>query len=175
MIKKMVLLIALALGIAGCGDSKPPEQPAAQASSELCARTNPDEIRRLFTRWNDALKDKTAQTVVGLYADDSILLPTLSDEARIAKDKKLAYFKKFTAEEPSAVIDPKVNMIEIGACNMAVDSGYYTFRFTRPKPDTPNPLRARYTFVYKYFGGKGWLIVSHHSSVMPPPNPHVEE
>ncbi len=57
----------------------------------------------------------------------------------------------------------KINMrqIEIG-CNMAVDSGLYTFSFAK----TGDKVKARYSFTYRW-DGRQWLIVSHHSSAMP--------
>ena len=47
----------------------------------------------------------------------------------------------------------------------AVNSGYYTFSFT--KDGEAKTLPARYSFTYVKSGDR-WLIVDHHSSAMPP-------
>jgi hypothetical protein len=48
--------------------------------------------------------------------------------------------------------------------NTAVNTGYYTFSYT--KDGEPRTLPARYslTFVKE---GESWMIVDHHSSAMP--------
>jgi hypothetical protein len=48
-----------------------------------------------------------------------------------------------------------------------VDAGLYTFTFGA----TGQVVHARYTFTYRWEGGK-WLITSHHSSAMPEQQPH---
>lgn len=133
--------------------------------TEKCRETDEKEIRDLFDRWNKSLQSLKPEEVAANYADPSILLPTASDEARLSKDRKLDYFKKFLEHEPTGTIDldPDTSMIEIG-CNIAVDSGLYTFEYKKPKRRT---VFARYSFVYKWNGEK-WLITSHHSSIMPP-------
>ncbi len=47
-------------------------------------------------------------------------------------------------------------------CNLAVDTGDYTFHFAVTDTD----IAARFTFVYEWYGSQ-WLIVSHHSSLAP--------
>jgi hypothetical protein len=48
--------------------------------------------------------------------------------------------------------------------NTAVNTGYYTFTYTKDG-ETKN-LPARYSFTYVKNGDR-WLIVDHHSSAMP--------
>ncbi len=117
------------------------------------------EIASLFSRWNQALQTGDARQVAGLYAERSILLPTLSDKARLTPEEKEDYFRHLLEKQPSAEI--VFRQIEIGK-DMAADSGLYTFAFAK----TGEKVKARYNFVYKRYGKK-WLIVSHHSSLMP--------
>lgn len=117
------------------------------------------EIASLFDRWNQALQTLDPQRVVALYAERSILLPTLSNKPRLTPSEKEEYFRHFLEKRPFSRID--MREIEIGT-DMAVDSGLYTFTFAQ----TGEVVRARYSFVYRWDGSR-WLITSHHSSVMP--------
>lgn len=54
-----------------------------------------------------------------------------------------------------------IRFIEVG-CNFAVDAGLYIFAFAK----TDAVVKARYSYTY-HWGGKQWLITSHHSSAMP--------
>ena len=65
----------------------------------------------------------------------------------------------FLENKPAGKIDSRT--IEIG-CNTAFDAGLYTFTFAK----TGAPVKARYTYTYKWQNGQ-WLISSHHSSAMP--------
>ncbi|WP_280192239.1 SgcJ/EcaC family oxidoreductase [Delftia sp. PS-11] len=131
---------------------------AAQAQDIACRKTDNAEIARLFEQWNDALKTRQADKVVALYAQDSLLLPTLSNTPRQTPEAKLDYFQHFLAKQPVGRIDSQV--IRIG-CNDAMASGLYTFRF-----GDGSMAAARYTFTYGW-DGQRWLITSHHSSAMP--------
>jgi uncharacterized protein (TIGR02246 family) len=121
--------------------------------------TTEEEIASLFDRWNQSLQTGDPAKVVANYAERSILLPTLSNRPRLTAAEKEEYFRGFLENGPSAKID--FRMIEIG-CNIAVDSGVYTFTFST----TGTQVSARYTFSYRWDGSK-WLITSHHSSFMP--------
>ena len=50
--------------------------------------------------------------------------------------------------------------------NAAVNTGYYTFSFVKDAETKSVPARYSFTYVKR---GDDWLIVDHHSSVMPPP------
>jgi hypothetical protein len=50
--------------------------------------------------------------------------------------------------------------------NTAINTGYYTFSFT--KDGEAKTIPARYSFVYLKRDGR-WMIVDHHSSAMPTP------
>lgn len=148
--KKHVILIALLI-LAGCASS--------ESSIDDCKETSVQEIESLFERWNDALETGDAHKVVANYAQESILLPTVSNKPRITAEEKLDYFEHFLENKPSGEID--FRMIQVG-CNTAFDAGLYTFTFGA----TSEQVRARYTYTYKW-DGKDWRITSHHSSAMP--------
>ncbi|MBV8046779.1 MAG: DUF4440 domain-containing protein [Paludibacterium sp.] len=136
---------------------------APLAYADDCKPTNPTEIAGLFDRWNGSLQTGDPARVVANYAQRSILLPTLSNKPRLTPEDKIDYFEHFLAKKPVGQID--LRFIDIG-CNSALDSGLYTFRF-----GDGSIAHARYTFTYAW-DGKQWLITSHHSSLMPEPEPH---
>jgi uncharacterized protein (TIGR02246 family) len=130
----------------------------ALADSEVCRKTTPQEIAGLFERWNNSLKSGDPDKVVANYAENSILLPTLSNTPRLTPAAKADYFEHFLAKKPQGKIDS--HWIDIG-CNDAVDAGLYTFTFA-----DGSVAHARYSYTYKW-NGRQWLITSHHSSLMP--------
>jgi len=132
---------------------------AKPGRTETCKETDQREIEALFDRWNNSLQTGQPGMVVANYAEGSVLLPTVSNTPRVTVAEKKDYFLHFLKDRPEGKIDWRV--IEIG-CNSAIDSGLYTFTFHA----TGATVKARYTFTYKWDGGK-WLITSHHSSRMP--------
>lgn len=123
-----------------------------------CVKINESEVAAMFDRWNDSLQTGDAKTVAENYLSDAVLLPTLSDKARLTDEERIDYFKKFLAKKPVGKIDSRT--IRIG-CNKAIDTGHYTFTF-----GDGSQAAARYTFTYSWNGEK-WLISTHHSSARP--------
>ena len=136
-------------------------QPVA-ALQEKCivaAEATEQDIAALFDTWNQALRSGDPEKVADLYAERSILLPTLSNTPRLTRAEKVEYVRHFLEHRPSGEI--VMRQISIGA-DIAVDTGLYTFHYAT----TGESVRARYSFTYGW-DGDGWRIVSHHSSVMP--------
>lgn len=130
----------------------------AAGTNQTCQAVSHAEIAGLFDRWNASLATLRPEEVIKNYADDAVLLPTLSNKPHVNQSDRIQYFTSFLTREPPGRIDSRV--IRIG-CNAATDSGIYTFTL---KDGTKVP--ARYSFAYEYHKGK-WLITSHHSSMMP--------
>lgn len=151
----LMMLIALA----GCSAQQRRASSPVGIFCEKRGSASKAEIAALFDRWNQALETGDPRRVVALYSEKSILIPTLSDKPRLTPAEKEEYFRHFLEKRPSAKID--MREIDIGA-DMAVDSGLYTFTFA----GTGEVVRARYSFAYRRFGSR-WLIISHHSSIMP--------
>lgn len=130
----------------------------AKDACERCEKITPSEVEKLFTRWNDSLKSKNIDSILSNYAEDAVLLPTLSTSPRKNQADIKKYFVDFVKNGPSGKIQERT--IRIG-CNWAMDTGLYLFSFSDGKE-----VQARYTYVYEYVNGK-WLIVNHHSSMSP--------
>lgn len=120
------------------------------------------EIAALFDDWNDTLRTGGPHDMALLYAEDAVLLPTVSNEVRSNREEVADYFEHFLQLHPRGVINEQ--HIDVLDNNTAVNSGVYTFDLI--KEGQPTFVVARYSFIYEKVGGK-WLIKSHHSSAMP--------
>ena len=158
-----IALTTLALACAvltGCASTG--SQPQASSSPPVqttCKAITEPEVAALFERWNQSLKSLSATEVVKNYAARSILLPTVSNKARLSAAEKEDYFVHFLENKPQGRID--MRFVDIG-CNTALDAGLYTFSFAK----TGTKVSGRYSFTYGW-DGQQWLITSHHSSAMP--------
>ena len=130
----------------------------ADARTENCRQTDEKEIASLFEGWNAALATGNPGNVVARYAENSILLPTVSNVPRLTPAAREDYFKMFLKSKPQGKIDSR--LIQIG-CNSAIDAGIYTFTFGDGRK-----VQARFSYTYGW-DGQQWLITSHHSSAMP--------
>lgn len=158
-----IALTTLALACAvltGCASTG--SQPLASSSPQVqttCKAITEPEVAALFERWNQSLKSLSAKEVVKNYAARSILLPTVSNKARLSAAEKEDYFVHFLENKPQGRID--MRFVDIG-CNTVLDAGLYTFSFAK----TGTKVSGRYSFTYGW-DGQQWLITSHHSSAMP--------
>lgn len=116
------------------------------------------DILSLFEQWNAALQTGDPKNVVALYADDAILLPTVSNQVRHNHAEIEDYFVNFLAKGPQGEIDESnIRIFD----QLAINSGVYTFAFNGGVT-----VQARFTFVYQQVAGD-WKIIEHHSSAMP--------
>jgi len=150
MIRMLVLPLAAATALTSA--------PAAAQTAHGCPVVTEAEVAGLFDRWNASLATLDPATVVANYADDAVLLPTVSKQPRFTQAEREDYFVHFLPNRPQGQILER--RIQLG-CGMAVDSGLYRFTFGDGRQVT-----ARYSYAYRHDGGR-WLIVSHHSSALP--------
>ena len=98
--------------------------------------------------------------MTALYAEDAILLPTVSNQVRHNHAEINDYFVNFLKKGPSGEIDESnVRIFD----NLAINSGVYTFSFS-----DGSKVQARFTYVYHHNGSE-WKIIEHHSSQLPEP------
>lgn len=126
--------------------------PAAQPITE-------DEVRGLFSLWNDALATLKPREVAMRYAEKGVLLPTVSDVPRTDFNSIQDYFENFLKNKPQGEILESNVMI---GHNFAQDCGIYEFTMGT----TGAKVKGRYSFIYVYEDDE-WKIAHHHSSVMP--------
>lgn len=149
-------LVTAALGGAAVG--------VAQAGEGKGGKVSQQEIAALFDQWNTALQTGHAEQVADRYAADAVLLPTASPEIRTDRAGIVDYFEHFQQRKPRG--EKIRSVINILDRDSAIDAGLYRFFLTDPKTGETKPVEARYTFEYEKRGGS-WLIVNHHSSVLP--------
>ncbi|WP_019594308.1 SgcJ/EcaC family oxidoreductase [Thioalkalivibrio sp. ALM2T] len=133
----------------------------ANESCVVCAPATRRLAEELFEGWNAALQTGDARKVAERYAEDAVLLPTVSNVPRTTHAEIQDYFEHFLEKKPHGTINTR--NVKLG-CNKLTDAGTYTFRVTDGGETKDVP--ARYTFVYENRDG-GWKIVHHHSSMMP--------
>jgi uncharacterized protein (TIGR02246 family) len=125
-------------------------------------RPTKQQIAALFDTWNATLATGNPEKVADLYAPDAVLLPTLSPQIRTTRAGIVDYFTHFLPSKPHAVITREI--ITVLDPNDAINTGLYTFTLTQN--GVRQQVHARYTFVYQRING-AWLIVNHHSSLVP--------
>lgn len=142
----------LTVGISAAGPAEKSAKPAA------------NQVVSLFDTWNAALQTGDAQKVADLYADDAVLLPTVSNKVRTDRAAIVDYFEHFLQNKPvGKKIQTIVNVLD---GDSAIDTGVYAFTLTDPATGTQRVVEARYTYQYEKRDGE-WKIVNHHSSAMP--------
>ncbi|MAQ31350.1 MAG: hypothetical protein CMD26_01260 [Flavobacteriales bacterium] len=120
-------------------------------------------MENALKKWIDLVSVQDMDGVVGLYAEDGLLLGTFSDEIRQGKVKIREYFEFFLAKKPKAsVSEYKIHIIDDKSFTI---NGFYDFEVDSQDGSRINS-RARFTFVFQK-QGEDFKILSHHSSVMP--------
>lgn len=147
--------------ITGRAAHNQPIDTASPQETVVCQPATKKLAEELFKKWNDALQTGSAKQVAALYADEAILLPTVSNLPRTTTAEIEDYFNHFLEKKPYGIV--KERNIKQG-CNKLTDAGVYDFEVTSDGKKEIVP--ARYTFVYEYRNNE-WKIVHHHSSMMP--------
>ncbi|HUB45238.1 MAG TPA: SgcJ/EcaC family oxidoreductase [Acetobacteraceae bacterium] len=158
-VRLAILAICAVIGIGGHGFT-------AQARTQACAPITEKQIAALFDRWNASLA-RTPDAVVANYTTNAVLLPTKENGPLIGHAAIREYFVHFLEAHPTGTIVSRTIVI---GCNMAFDTGLYNFTVDGSAPGQRTQIKARYTYIYEP-RGRTWLIVHHHSSVLPVPGP----
>jgi uncharacterized protein (TIGR02246 family) len=124
-----------------------------------------EDVAAAAQEWATIFADNNPDTMMGLYAKDGVLWGTLSPSVRSDPAAVKAYFVGAFQALPKATVKFGDQLIRVYG-NTAVNTGYYTFSYT--KDGETKSIPARYSFTY-VLDGNNWKIVDHHSSAVPPP------
>ena len=113
----------------------------------------------LFSEWNDALATGDPDVVTQMYADNAVLLPTVSNRVRHNHAEIRDYFVAFLAKKPQGVITE--SNARVLSDTLATNAGIYVFTF-----GDGSSVAARFNYTYELIDG-AWKIIQHHSSAMP--------
>jgi uncharacterized protein (TIGR02246 family) len=122
-----------------------------------------DEVAAATLKWARTLGQNDPDKVVLLYAPDAVLWGTLSPTVRANRAALRDYFVTAFQILPRLKVTLGEQLIRIYG-NTAVNTGSYTFSYSRDGEARTLPARYSFTFVKE---GENWLIVDHHSSAMP--------
>jgi len=152
---------ATSASVAAATTRRPQRVQRSSFGSTAPASISRKEVQGLFGLWNDALATLDSDTVAQRYADNALLLPTVSDTPRNDYEGIKDYFDNFLKSEPRGEI--LESFVQIGDCGKwAQDNGIYEFTMGA----TGAKVKGRYTFVYTKTDDN-WKIAHHHSSQMP--------
>jgi len=124
-----------------------------------------EDVAAATAKWGETLAQNDPDKVVSLYAADAVLWGTLSPTVRADRTALRDYFVGAFKVLPDLNVSFGEQLIRVYG-NTAVNTGYYTFSYT--KDGEPKTLPARYSLVLVK-DGQNWMIVDHHSSAMPTP------
>jgi uncharacterized protein (TIGR02246 family) len=137
--------------------------PASARAPMKCPAVSTAAVEAQFGKFQAAWATGNPDTVTALFAKDAVLLATLSNTQRTTHPEIREYFVEFLKKKPVGTIDTSTVKID---CRTASRVGNWTVKLTDPATGKVSDVAARYSFVYKYEGGK-WMIDHLHSSVRP--------
>jgi uncharacterized protein (TIGR02246 family) len=124
-----------------------------------------EDVAAAGQNWATVFADNNPDTMLPLYAKDAVLWGTLSPTVRSDPAAVKAYFVGAFQALPKATVRFGDQLIRVYG-DTAVNTGYYTFSYT--KDGETKTIPARYSFTYVK-DRNDWKIVDHHSSAVPTP------
>ena len=131
-------------------------------TATACSR---ESVAAAVERWATVFAENNPDTIMALYSKDAVLWGTLSPTLRSDPAALKAYFVGAFQALPKATVKFGDQLIRVYGDN-AVDTGYYTFSYTKDGETKSIPARFSFTFVKE---GNDCKIVDHHSSAVPSP------
>jgi uncharacterized protein (TIGR02246 family) len=123
------------------------------------------EVAAATQKWATVFAENNPETIALLYAKESVLWGTLSPTVRSDPSAVKGYFVGAFEALPKATVKFGDQLIRVYG-NVAINTGYYTFSYTKDGETKTIPARYSLTFVKE---GNDWKIVDHHSSALPAP------
>ena len=122
-----------------------------------------EDVSATTAQWAATLGEDNPDTILRLYAPDAVLWGTLSPTVRADRAALRDYFVRAFAALPGLKVKFGEQLVRVYG-DTAVNTGDYTFSYTKDGEAKTLPARYSFTFVKN---GDAWLIVDHHSSAMP--------
>ena len=119
--------------------------------------------------WIDAFNEHDTEVISTLYDAGAVLWGTLSPEIILSAEGVRAYFARTFQITPPPTVALGTHHVRLFG-DLAVSSGLYSLEFV--VSGQARLLPARFSFTYRCAGGK-WLIVDHHSSLLPSMPPEL--
>jgi uncharacterized protein (TIGR02246 family) len=132
---------------------------------QTAAACTKEEVAAAVDKWTKIFAENNPDTIMPLYAKDGVLWGTLSPTVRSDPAALKAYFVGAFQALPKATVKFGEQLIRVYG-NTAINTGYYTFSYT--KDGETKSIPARYSLTYVKDGNE-CKIVDHHSSAMPAP------
>ena len=130
----------------------------ASASSDIMK----EAVRELLADWASGFAGPEPETILSCYAEDAVLQGTLSSEFRKTPEAIRDYFEPFLEFTSRRVVFHQQYIRIYG--DTAICSGTYTFSWEQE--GIKKAVKARFSFTCVNTSTR-WLIVDHHSSVLP--------
>jgi hypothetical protein len=124
-----------------------------------------EAVARAVEKWTTVFAENNPDSIMALYSKDAVLWGTLSPTVRSDPAALKAYFVGAFQALPKATVKFGDQLIRVYG-DTAVNTGYYTFSYTKDGETKSIPARYSFTFVKD---GSDCRIVDHHSSAMPAP------
>ena len=121
-----------------------------------------EQVASATSSWRAAYDSRDASRITALYDADAVLWGTTAKTVAASPAAVAEYFKDAATRPNARVAFGEQNVRVYG--DVAVNTGYYTFSDLRDGQVVQRP--ARYTLVFRNREGR-WLIVGHHSSLVP--------
>lgn len=120
--------------------------------------------RTIYNNWVEAMvcPKNDIHRVLDLYHENAVLLPTFSSNICTTHEQLHAYFQNLIVLPTLSITTDEFVSRECN--NLIITCGIYTFQYQSEERLVTIP--ARFSFVYKKYDNQ-WLIVNHHSSVLP--------
>ena len=119
--------------------------------------------------WIDAFNEHDSAKISALYDDGAVLWGTLAPEIILSSEGVQAYFERTFQMAPPPTVELGAQHARLFG-DVAVSSGSYRLSFVIGGQLQAVP--ARFSFTYRRASGQ-WLIVDHHSSLLPSAYPDL--
>lgn len=149
--KASLLLVVVALGVAGC-------KPAADRPVKVDAAAEEAAIRAKETAWMQAYNQHDAKALAGQYADDASLAS--NGTALMTDTVGRSLFLDTMAKDPALKVDFASDRIIVAASGeLASSRGHYTMTYTDPATRQPKTEKGSYLTVYRKAADGSWKAV----------------